>query len=212
MELVLWSSSEFGFIEMDDAYAHGSSIMPQKKNPDVAELARGKVGRVYGHLLALLTTMKGLPLAYNSDMQEDKEGLFDCVDTLLSTLEIFAGMMETIKFKPHKMALALDKGYLLATDIADYLVGKGAPFRQAHAIVGTLVNWAAEQDKTFAEINLSQYRQFSPLFEEDIFAVTVARSMAARDNPGGTAPEQVKAALAAARKTLSIDGEETSPR
>jgi argininosuccinate lyase len=208
MELVLWSSSEFGFIEMDDSYAHGSSIMPQKKNPDVAELARGKVGRVYGHLIGLLTTMKGLPLAYNSDMQEDKEGLFDTVDTLLSTLEIFAGMVETIKFKPEKMAAALDEGYLLATDIADYLVGKGATFRNAHEIVGKLVSWAAEKDKTFAEISLSQYRKFSKLFEDDVYLVTVDRSLAARDNPGGTALEQVKVALEAAKKTLSIDVKE----
>ena len=208
MELVLWSSSEFGFIEMDDSYAHGSSIMPQKKNPDVAELARGKVGRVYGHLIGLLTTMKGLPLAYNSDMQEDKEGLFDTVDTLLSTLEIFAGMVETIKFKPEKMAAALDEGYLLATDIADYLVGKGDTFRNAHEIVGKLVSWATEKDKSFAEISLSQYRKFSKLFEDDVYLVTVDRSLAARDNPGGTALEQVKVALEAAKKTLSIDVKE----
>jgi argininosuccinate lyase len=208
MELVLWSSSEFGFIEMDDSYAHGSSIMPQKKNPDVAELARGKVGRVYGHLMGLLTTMKGLPLAYNSDMQEDKEGLFDTVDTLLSTLEIFAGMVETIKFKPEKMAAALDEGYLLATDIADYLVGKGVTFRNAHEIVGKLVSWAMEKEKSFAEISLSQYRKFSKLFEDDVYLVTVDRSLAARDNPGGTALEQVKVALEAASKTLSIDTKE----
>ncbi len=207
MELVLWSSSEFGFIEMDDSYAHGSSIMPQKKNPDVAELARGKVGRVYGHLMALMTTMKGLPLAYNSDMQEDKEGLFDTVDTLLATLEIFAGMVETIKFKPERMALTLDKGYLLATDIADYLVGKGVAFRSAHEIVGKLVNWAAENDKSFAEISLSQYRQFSKLFDDDVYLVTVDRSMAARNNPGGTAPEQIRAALEHAKQLLSIDTE-----
>jgi argininosuccinate lyase len=208
MELVLWSSSEFSFIEMDDSYAHGSSIMPQKKNPDVAELARGKVGRVYGHLMALLTTMKGLPLAYNSDMQEDKEGLFDSVDTLLSTLEIFAGMVETIKFKPDKMAVALDKGYLLATDIADYLVGKGAAFRSAHEIVGKLVNWAAEKDKSFAEISLSEYRKFSKLFEDDVYLVTVDCSIASRNNPGSTALEQVEAALKSAKKLLSIEGEE----
>jgi argininosuccinate lyase len=208
MELVLWSSSEFGFIEMDDSYAHGSSIMPQKKNPDVAELARGKVGRVYGHLMGLLTTMKGLPLAYNSDMQEDKEGLFDTVDTLLSTLAIFAGMVETIKFKPEKMAAALDEGYLLATDIADYLVGKGVTFRNAHEIVGKLVSWAMEKEKSFAEISLSQYRKFSKLFEDDVYLVTVDRSLSARDNPGGTALEQVKVALEAASKTLSIDTKE----
>jgi len=203
-ELVMWSASEFSFIEMDDAYAHGSSIMPQKKNPDVAELARGKVGRVYGNLMALLTTMKGLPLAYNSDLQEDKEGLFDTFDNLLGTLQIFAGMVETIKFKPEKMTVALDKGYLLATDIADYLVSKGAPFRTAHEIVGKLVNWAAENDKTFAEINLDQYRQFSDLFDKDVYRITIERSLASRDNPGGTAPVQVAKALAEAKKTLQI--------
>jgi argininosuccinate lyase len=207
MELVLWSTSEFGFIEMDDAYAHGSSIMPQKKNPDVAELARGKVGRVYGHLMALLTTMKGLPLAYNSDLQEDKEGLFDTVDTLLSTLEIFTGMIETIRFKPEKMVQALDQGYLLATDIADYLVGKGAPFRSAHEIVGKLVNWAIGSDKTFAEISLPEYRQFSKLFEDDVYLVTIDRSIAARNNPGGTALEQVRMALEAAKKVLAFEDE-----
>jgi argininosuccinate lyase len=208
MELVLWSSSEFGFIEMDDSYAHGSSIMPQKKNPDVAELARGKVGRVYGHLMALLTTMKGLPLAYNSDMQEDKEGLFDTVDTLLSTLEIFCGMVESVEFKPENMAHALDKGYLLATDIADYLVSKGAPFRSAHETVGKLVNWALTNDRTFAEIKLSQYREFSDLFDEDVYKVTIDRSIAARNNPGGTALDQVKAALENAKKALEIEDSE----
>jgi argininosuccinate lyase len=205
MELVLWSSSEFSFIEMDDAYAHGSSIMPQKKNPDVAELARGKVGRVYGHLMALLTTMKGLPLAYNSDMQEDKEGLFDCVDTLLSTLEIFGGMVETIKFKEDKMAQALDKGYLLATDIADYLVGKGATFRLAHEIVGKLVAWSAEQDKSFSKITLTEYKKFSKLFEKDVYQITIERSLASRNNPGGTAPGQVAEAIKSAKKLLEME-------
>ena len=141
-ELVLWSSAEFDFIELDESYTTGSSIMPQKKNPDVAELARGKVGRVYGNLMALLTTMKGLPLAYNRDLQEDKEGLFDTVDTLLATLKVFTGMIETLRIKPEKMAVALDNGYLLATDIADYLVKKGETFRNAHATVGKLVSWA----------------------------------------------------------------------
>jgi argininosuccinate lyase len=201
-EIVLWSSMEFGFIELDDSYTTGSSIMPQKKNPDVAELARGKVGRVYGCLMAMLTTMKGLPLSYNRDLQEDKEGLFDTVDTLLSTLEVFAGMIETIQFKIDKMAIALDTGYLLATDIADYLVKKGESFRNAHAIVGKLVNWAIKEKKTFAEISLANYQDFSPLFEDDVYLVTVEKSLSARNNIGGTAPEQVKQALRAARKVL----------
>jgi argininosuccinate lyase len=204
-EMILWSTAEFGFIELDDAYTHGSSIMPQKKNPDVAELARGKVGRIYGRLIAILTTMKGLPLTYNSDLQEDKEGLFEVADTLLSTLEIFDGMLKTMKIKPLKMAEALDKGYLLATDIADYLVSKGETFRNAHEAVGKLVTWAIEKGLSFNEISLSDYQRFSNHFEDDIYTVTIEKSLAARDNPGGTAPEQVKVALEVARKTIQGD-------
>ena len=204
-ELILWSSAEFGFIELDDAYTHGSSIMPQKKNPDVAELARGKVGRVYGRLMALLTTMKGLPLTYNSDLQEDKEGLFDVVDTLLSTLSIFNGMLTTMRIKPEQMVEALDKGYVLATDMADYLVRKGAAFRAAHEAVGKLVNWAIEKDKVFSQISLSEYQRFSPLFEDDVYLITIDRSLSARNSAGGTAPEQVRQALKEARKILKAD-------
>ncbi len=202
-EFVLWSTAEFNFIELDDAYTHGSSIMPQKKNPDVAELARGKVGRVYGDLLAILTTLKGLPLAYDSDLQEDKEGLFDAVDTLLPSLSMFAGMLSTLRVKPEVMAEALDRGYLLATDLADYLVGKGAAFRAAHEAVGKLVNWAIENKKVFGQISLGEYQRFSPLFEDDVYLITVDRSLAARNNPGGTAPEQVSLALKEARRILS---------
>jgi argininosuccinate lyase len=201
-ELTLWSSAEFGFVELDESYTTGSSIMPQKKNPDVAELARGKVGRVYGNLLALLSTMKALPLAYNSDLQEDKEGLFDTVDTLLSTLKVMAGMVDTLTVKANKMAEALDRGYLLATDLADYLVKKGEPFRSAHAIMGKLVSWAIEQGKSFDEISLTEYQRFSPLFEEDVFSITVKTSLSARNNPGSTAPEQVRASLARAKDQL----------
>jgi argininosuccinate lyase len=204
-ELILWSSAEFSFIELDDAYTHGSSIMPQKKNPDVAELARGKVGRVYGRLMAMLTTMKGLPLTYNSDLQEDKEGLFDVVDTLLSTLSIFDGMLATMRIKPEKMAAALDKGYVLATDMADYLVRKGAAFRVAHEGVGKLVNWAIEKDKVFSQISLSEYQHFSPLFEDDVYLITIDRSLSARDSAGGTAPDQVRQALKKARKILGAE-------
>jgi argininosuccinate lyase len=201
-ELVLWSSAEFAFIELDDAYTHGSSIMPQKKNPDVAELARGKVGRVYGNLMALLITMKGLPLSYNSDLQEDKEGYFDTVDTLLSTLNIFQGMLESMTIRADKMGEALEQGYLLATDIADYLVRKGESFRNAHAIVGKLVSWAIEKKKSFSQISLKEYKKFSALFEDDVYLVTFETSLATRDNPGGTAPEQVAKALAEARRSL----------
>ncbi len=204
-EIVLWSSAEFGFIELDDAYTHGSSIMPQKKNPDVAELARGKVGRVYGKLMALLTTMKGLPLAYNSDLQEDKEGFFDVVDTLVSTLKIFTGMLETMSINPERMLEALDAGYLLATDIADYLVKKGEPFRNAHVVVGKLVSWASEKDKSFNEISLDEFKKFSPLFEDDVYLITYETSVAARNVPGGTAAEQVKKTLDSARKNVGIN-------
>jgi argininosuccinate lyase len=202
-ELVLWSSSEFSFIELDESYTTGSSIMPQKKNPDVAELGRGKVGRVYGNLMGILTIMKGLPLAYNRDLQEDKEGLFDTVDTLQSTLIVFAGMIETLRVKSDTMAESLDQGYLLATDIADYLVKKGETFRGAHAVVGKLVSWAIENKKTFNKISISDYRKFSSLFDDDVYLITSESSLASRNNPGGTAPERVRLALKTARKTLT---------
>jgi len=201
-EIILWSSAEFDFIELDDAYATGSSIMPQKKNPDVAELARGKTGRVYGNLMALLTTMKGLPLAYNKDFQEDKEGLFDTVDTLLATLEAMAGMVATLSIKADNTTQATKGGYLLATDLADYLVKKGESFRTAHDIVARIVGYTVSQDKTLDMISLEAYKQFSPRFDEDVYSITVESSLAARDNIGGTAPKQVAQALADARKTL----------
>jgi argininosuccinate lyase len=201
-EIILWSTAEFGFIELDEAYTTGSSIMPQKKNPDVAELARGKVGRVYGKLLAMLTVMKGLPLSYNRDLQEDKEGLFDVVDTLLSTLEVMTGMLKTLKINPSRMAEALDDGYLLATDIADYLVKKGEAFRSAHAAVGQLVHWAVANGKTFDKITIQEYRKFSELFDKDVYLITAVASIEARNIPGGTAPDQVKKALAQAKKIL----------
>jgi len=201
-EIILWSSAEFDFIELDEAYATGSSIMPQKKNPDVAELVRGKTGRVYGRLMALLTTMKALPLSYNRDMQEDKEGFFDTVDTLLSTLEVFAGMVKTLRVKAENIGLRVKQGYILATDLADYLVKKGEPFRTAHDIVARLVSYAEGKGKLFGEISLAEYKKFSPLFEEDIYSVTAESSIAARDVIGGTAPGQVARALAAAKKTI----------
>ncbi len=201
-EIVVWSTAEFNFIELDDAYATGSSIMPQKKNPDVAELARGKTGRVYGHLMALLTTMKSLPLAYDRDMQEDKEGLFDTVDTLLSTLEVFKGMLKTLKIKPENMLKAAGRGYILATDLADYLVKKGGSFRSAHEIVGKLVSYAAGKGKTFAGLDIKEYQKFSPLFGADVKKITIESSIAARNVTGGTAPAQVKRALTKARRLV----------
>ncbi len=205
-EIILWSSAGFGFIELDEAYATGSSIMPQKKNPDVAELARGKTGRVYGNLMALLTTMKALPLAYNRDLQEDKEGFFDTVDTLLSTLNVFAGMVKSLKVNAENARAAVEKGYILATDLADYLVKKGMAFRAAHEIVARLVSYAVEQDKSLGELTLAEYKKFSKLFEKDVFAITIESSIAARDVVGGTAPRQVAGALAAAKKTIGARG------
>ncbi len=199
-EIILWSSVEFDFIELDEAYTTGSSIMPQKKNPDVAELVRGKTGRVYGKLIALLTTMKGLPLSYNRDMQEDKEGFFDTVDTLLSTLEVFTSMVKTLKIKAQNIGQAVKQGYILATDLADYLVKKGEPFRTAHDIVGRLVSYAMEKGKSFSELSLTEYKGFSPLFGEDVYSITVESSIAARDVTGGTAPRQVERALASAKR------------
>jgi argininosuccinate lyase len=202
-EIVLWSSAEFDFIELDDAYTTGSSIMPQKKNPDVAELARGKTGRVYGHLMALLTTLKGLPLAYNRDMQEDKEGLFDTVDTLLATLEVFTSMVRTLRVKPENTLKAAGRGYILATDLADYLVGKGEAFRTAHEIVAKLVSYAIGKGKTFAELDIKEFKKFSLLFAADVRKITLESSIAARNVSGGTAPEQVKRALAKARRLIA---------
>ncbi len=201
-EIILWSSAEFNFVELDEAYATGSSIMPQKKNPDVAELARGQTGRVYGTLMALLTTMKGLPLAYNRDMQEDKEGLFDTVDTLLSTLEVFTGMVKTLRIKAENTQRVVRQGYILATDLADYLVRKGEPFRTAHNIVARLVSHAMAKGKSFSELSLNEYKSFSPLFGKDVYSITVESSIAAKDITGGTAPKQVEQALATARKII----------
>jgi argininosuccinate lyase len=202
-EIILWSSAEFDFIELDEAYATGSSIMPQKKNPDVAELARGKAGRVYGKLMAMLTTMKALPLSYNRDIQEDKEGFFDTVDTLLSTLEVFTGMVITLKVKAENTEQAVKRGYILATDLADYLVRKGESFRSAHDIVARLVSYAIEKDKPFSELSLAEYKDFSPLFGEDVYSITIESSLAARDIIGGTAPKRVAEALSHAKKIIS---------
>ena len=201
-EIILWSSNEFGFIEINQAYTTGSSIMPQKKNPDVAELAKGKTGRIYGNLMSILTTMKALPLAYNRDMQEDKEGLFDTVDTLHASLEIFAAMIKTIKVNAKRIRDAIKKDYVLATDLADYLVKKGLPFREAHGVVAKLSEYAVNQGKSFRELSLSEYHKFSPLFSDDVYDITLESSIAARNIVGGTSPQQVEAALTRARKLI----------
>ena len=201
-ELILWSSEEFRFIRLSDDFTTGSSIMPQKRNPDFAELARGKTGRVYGHLVGLLTLLKGLPLTYNRDLQEDKEGFFDTVDTLLATLEAFTGMVSTVRLIPDRMKQAAGDSYLLATDLADYLVGKGLPFREAHGVVAGLTRYASEQGKGFSQLTLEEYHIFSPKFGEDVFKVTLESSVGARNVPGGTAPQQVKEAIAEAKASL----------
>lgn len=194
-ELILWSSAEFSFIEIDEAFTTGSSIMPQKKNPDVAELARGKTGRVYGNLMAILTIMKALPLAYNRDMQEDKEGLFDTVDTLHSTLEIFAEMLKTIRVNVKHIHDAMKGDYILATDLADYLVKKGLPFREAHGVIARLTEYAIERNKGFHELSMTEYHKFSSLFSEDVYDITLESSVAARNNVGSTSPQQVMSQL-----------------
>ena len=201
-ELILWSSSEFGFIEIGEAFTTCSSIMPQKKNPDVAELARGKTGRVYGNLMGILTTMKSLPLAYNRDMQEDKEGLFDTVDTLHTSLEAFAGMIKTISVNTERISQAMKTDYILATDLADYLVKKGMPFREAHGVVAKLSKYAASKGKNFRELGLEEYREFSPLFGDDVYKITLESSVAARNVVGGTSPQQVGIALTRAKKLI----------
>lgn len=168
-ELILWSSQEFKFVEIDDAYSTGSSIMPHKKNPDAAELIRGKTGRVYGDLMALLTTMKGLPLAYNKDMQEDKEGFFDSLDTVMSCINIMSNMIKTLKVKQETMKRAVKYGFLNATEVADYLVSKGIPFRDAHGIVGSIVIYCEDNGKTIEDMTLEELKEINPIFEEDIY-------------------------------------------
>ena len=168
-EVIIWNTNEYQFVEIDDAYSTGSSIMPQKKNPDIAELVRGKTGRVYGALMSLLTTMKGIPLAYNKDMQEDKELVFDAIDTAKGCLSLFTGMLRTMKFNRKKMAESARHGFTNATDAADYLVGKGVPFRDAHGIVGQLVLYCIDKGIALDDMSLEEYRQISPVFEEDIY-------------------------------------------
>ncbi len=203
-ELVLWSSAQFDFIDLPDRFCTGSSIMPQKKNPDVPELVRGKTGRVNGHLIALLTLMKSQPLAYNKDNQEDKEPLFDTVDTVLGCLRAFADMVPALRAKRGNMLESARRGFATATDLADYLVRKGVPFRDAHEIVGKAVRLGVESGRDLAEMTLADLQQFSPLIEQDVFAVlSLQGSVAARDVLGGTAPNRVREAAAAARNWLA---------
>jgi argininosuccinate lyase len=203
-ELILWCSWEFRFVKLDDAFATGSSMMPQKKNPDVAELIRGKTGRVYGDLFSLLTVMKGLPLAYNKDMQEDKEPLFDTLDTLLGSLKIFAAMIAAMTVNVENMRRAAGSGFSTATDIADYLVRKGLPFRAAHEVVGKIVRFCVEQNKTLPELTLAEYQRFSPMIDKDIYeCVTLEASVNARSATGGTAREAVRREIERARRELA---------
>jgi len=203
-ELILWSSPRFGFIDIADRFCTGSSIMPQKKNPDVPELVRGKTGRVNGHLVALLTLMKSQPLAYNKDNQEDKEGLFDTADTLLVTLEIYADMLRGITVDKAAMRQAAAEGFATATDLADYLVKKGLPFRDAHEVVARAVRLGVDRGCDIADLSLAELQAFSPLVGEDVFGVlTLEGSLASRNHIGGTAPEQVRKAIARARQHLA---------
>ncbi len=196
-EIILWSTNEFAFITLDDGYSTGSSIMPQKKNPDVAELARGKSGRVFGHLMGLLSMVKGLPLAYNKDMQEDKEALFDTVDTVKKCLLVFAPMLATMKVNKEKMLQGAKGGFTNATDAADYLAKKGLPFREAHAVIGKLVYYCEKEQVALEDVPLAKLQTFSPLFGDDIYDfITVEKCVAARKVPGGPAPEAVLAAIA----------------
>ena len=201
-EMVIWSSREFGFIKLDEAYTTGSSIMPQKRNPDFAELARGKTGRVYGNLFSLFTVLKGLPLTYNRDLQEDKEGFFDTVDTLLATLNVYEGMLGSLKVIGQRMSEFANESYMLATDMADYLVNKEVPFREAHGIMRNLCDYCEDQGKELKELSLSEYHAFSNVFEDDVYNITAWSSIEARDNLGGTAPSQVEQELGEARRQM----------
>jgi argininosuccinate lyase len=203
-EIVLWASDEFRFIELDEEFSTGSSLMPQKKNPDMAELIRGKTGRVYGDLITLLTVMKGLPLAYNKDLQEDKEALFDAVDTVVKCLMIMKPMLATLTFNTARMRAGAGRGYTNATDLADYLVRKGVSFRTAHEVVGRVVAYAIREEKTLEQLSLEELRQFSDVFAGDVFeAIDIKRCLGERKVPGGPAPLAVREALAKAKEILA---------
>jgi argininosuccinate lyase len=202
-EIVIWSTREFDFVRLADEFTTGSSIMPQKRNPDFAEIARGKTGRVYGSLMAILTVLKGLPLTYNRDLQEDKEGFFDTVDTLLSTLSVFADMLPGMQLNTQRVESLASESYMLATDLADYLVGRGVPFREAHGVMRRLCQRCEADGTSLSALPLSEYRQFSPHFDDDVYAITAAASVAARNNPGGTAPNRVAEGLSRAKSILA---------
>ena len=203
-ELVLWSSGEFAFVEMDDAFSTGSSIMPQKKNPDVAELVRGKTGRTYGDLVALLTVMKSLPLAYNKDMQEDKEAIFDSVDTVKMCLPVFTKMLSTMKIRKDAMYKAAQGGFTNATDMADYLVKKGIPFRSAHEIIGRMVLYCINRNKAIEELSMAEFKEFSDKIEDDVYAeISLEKCVSGRNIPGGPAAESVKASIDSGRRFIA---------
>ncbi|MDF2501885.1 MAG: Argininosuccinate lyase [Anaerosporomusa subterranea] len=207
-EIILWSTAEFSFIELDDAHCTGSSIMPQKKNPDVSELVRGKSGRVFGHLMAMLTIAKGLPLAYNKDFQEDKEGLFDTIDTVKFSITVYAAMIKAMRINGKRMEQTLTQDFSNATDMADYLVKKGLPFRQAHEVVGKSVRYCIENGKFLMDLSLEEFRQFSPLFAEDIQdAIRVETCVANRNSFGGTSYQQVELAIKSAQQTVISERE-----
>lgn len=203
-EFIYWSTSEFQFIELDDGYSTGSSIMPQKKNPDMCELIRGKTGRVYGHLIGLLTVMKGLPLAYDKDMQEDKEGVFDALDTLYFALDIYAGMISTMTVNGEHTRAVLESDFSNATDMADYLAKKGLPFRQAHAVVGNAVHYCIEHHKVLLDLSMDEFKAMSPLFEEDIKeALSIENCVKNRESYGGTGPKSVERQQTHAEKAIA---------
>jgi argininosuccinate lyase len=202
-EIILWSTQEFRFIELDDSFSTGSSIMPQKKNPDMAELIRGKTGRVYGNLMGLLTVLKGLPLAYNKDMQEDKEGMFDTVKTVSGSLKIFSGMIETMKVRTEQMDKATKNDFSNATELADYLSSKGIPFRESHEIVGHLVLACVKKGCFLADLSMEEFKEANPLFEEDIYEVlNPATAVKRRNSAGGTGFDQIRLAIEKAKKVL----------
>ncbi len=208
-ELIIWASAEFGFVALPDSYATGSSIMPQKKNPDVAELIRGKCGRVVGHLMSLLMTVKGLPLAYNRDLQEDKEPLFDALDTVKASVSLMAGMLGSLSLREDRISQALRGGYLSATDLADYLVQQGVPFRTAHEQVGRLVRYAEFQGKELLELSIEEIQRFASQAGPDVFEwLAIDNVVARRASPGGTAPERVAEALARVEQELGLPGQE----
>ena len=203
-EIIMWNSNEYKFIELDDAYSTGSSIMPQKKNPDIAELVRGKTGRVYGALTSLLTTMKGLPLAYNKDMQEDKELTFDAIDTVKGCIALFTGMIDTMSVNKDRMKDSAANGFTNATDAADYLVKNGVPFRDAHGIIGRLVLYAIDQNKSLDELSLAEYQEICPVFKEDIYeAISMKTCVEKRNTIGAPGPEAMNEVIRINEEFLS---------